>query len=220
VLPHGPEAAGENGVPMRFQIIPRNEDFYDLFDKAAANLSEAAELLLKLITVYDDPEASHAEILQREHEGDEITHQVMRTLNTTFVTPFDREDIHRLASGLDDILDGIEAVADLLVLHHIEEPLPEMRQQADVLARGAEQVYKAMRGLRGFSGLEPFWVEINRLENEGDRVYRKTVARLFSGDYNAMDVLKWKDLVDQLEAAIDGCEDVANTLESIVLKHA
>jgi predicted phosphate transport protein (TIGR00153 family) len=205
---------------MRFQIIPRNEDFYDLFDKAAANLSEAAVLLLKLLTVYDDPEAAHAEILQREHEGDEITHQVMRALNTTFVTPFDREDIHRLASGIDDIVDGIEAVSDLLVLHHIEEPLPEMRQQADVLARAAEQVHLAMRGLRGFSGLEPSWVEINRLENEGDQVYRRTVARLFSGDYKAMDVLKGKDLVDQLEAAIDGCEDVANTLESIVLKHA
>jgi predicted phosphate transport protein (TIGR00153 family) len=205
---------------MRFQIIPRNEDFYDLFDQAAANLSEAAVLLLKLITDFDDPETAHAEVLQREHEGDEITHQIMRALNTTFVTPFDREDIHRLASGIDDILDGIEAVADLLVLHHIEKPLPEMRQQADVLARAAEQVHHAIGGLRRFSGLERFGVEINRLENEGDRVYRKTVARLFSGDYKAMDVLKWKDLVDQLEAAIDGCEDVANTLESIVLKHA
>ena len=205
---------------MRFQIIPRNLDFYEFFDKGAANLAEAARLLLKLLTDYDDPVASHEEILQREHEGDEITHQIMRTLNTTFVTPFDREDIHRLASGVDDILDGIEAVSDLLVLHRIEEPLQEMRQQADVLARATEQTYQAMSRLQGFSGLEPYWVEINRLENEGDRVYRSTVARLFSGDYKAMDVLKWKDLVDQLESAIDGCEDVANTLESIVLKHA
>jgi uncharacterized protein Yka (UPF0111/DUF47 family) len=107
-----------------------------------------------------------------------------------------------------------------MVLHHIEQPLEEMRQQADVLARSTDQLQEAMRRLRGFSGLEPFWVEINRLENEGDRVYRKTVATLFSGKYEAMDVLKWKDLVDQLEAAIDGCEDVANTMESIVLKHA
>ena len=211
---------------MRFQIIPREQGFYELFDKAATNLSDAANLaetarlLLGMVTEFRDPPASHAEISQREHEGDEITHQIMRALNTTFVTPFDREDIHRLASGIDDILDGIEAVADLLVLHHIEKPLPEMRQQADVLARAAEQVHHAIGGLRGFSGLDRFGVEINRLENEGDRVYRKTVARLFSGDYKAMDVLKWKDLVDQLEAAIDGCEDVANTLESIVLKHA
>jgi predicted phosphate transport protein (TIGR00153 family) len=205
---------------MRFQFIPRNENFYDLFEKAAANMAEAARMLLKMITDFSDPEAQHAEIRQREHEGDEMTHQIMHALNTTFVTPFDREDIHRLASGLDDILDGIEAVADLLVLHRIEEPLPEMRQQADVLARAADQCYQAMAGLKSFAGLDRFWVEINRLENEGDRVYRKTVARLFSGDYKAMDVLKWKDLVDQLEAAIDGCEDVANTLESIVVKHA
>jgi predicted phosphate transport protein (TIGR00153 family) len=205
---------------MRFQFIPRNENFYDLFEKAAANMAEAARMLLKMITDFSDPEAQHAEIRQREHEGDEMTHQIMHALNTTFVTPFDREDIHRLASGLDDILDGIEAGADLLVLHRIEEPLPEMRQQADVLARAADQCYQALARLKSFAGLDRFWVEINRLENEGDRVYRKTVARLFSGDYKAMDVLKWKDLVDQLEAAIDGCEDVANTLESIVVKHA
>jgi len=204
----------------RFQIIPRNQDFYVLFEKAAANVQETSELLRKLLTDFHDPEAAHAEIRQREHEGDEITHQVMRALNTTFVTPFDREDIHRLASDLDDILDLMEAVSDLLVLHRVETVLPEMRQQAEVLARAADQVYQAMVGLRNLSGMDRHWVEINRLENEGDRVYRNTVAGLFSGDFKAMDVLKWKDLVDQMEAAIDGCEDVANTLESIVLKHA
>ncbi len=205
---------------MRLKILPREESFYDLFEKAAANLSEGARLLAKLLTDFHDPEAAHAEIRQREHEGDEITHQIIRALNTTFVTPFDREDIHHLASNLDDILDAIEAVSDLLVLHRIENILPEMRQQAEVLSRAADQVQQAMSEIRGFAGLDKYWVEINRLENEGDRVYRKTVAKLFSGEYKAMDVLKWKDLVDQLEAAIDGCEDVANTLESIVLKHA
>jgi predicted phosphate transport protein (TIGR00153 family) len=205
---------------MRFQIIPRNQDFYEMFERAAANLAESARLLLKLLSDFRQPEAAHAEILQREHEGDEITHQIIRALNTTFVTPFDREDIHHLASGIDDVLDFIEAVADLLVLHNIEVPLPEMRQLADVLARAAEAVYESILRLRNFADIEPFSVEINRLENEGDRVYRKTVAHLFSGNFKAMDVLKWKDLVDQLEGAIDGCEDVANTLESIVLKHA
>jgi uncharacterized protein len=205
---------------MRLKIIPREEGFYDLFEKDAANLTDSARLLQKLLQDFRDPESAHAEIRQREHEGDEITHQIMRALNTTFVTPFDREDIHRLASGIDDIVDGIEAVADLLVLHRIEQPLPEMQQQADILARSADQCQQALAGLRRMSGLDQYWVEINRLENEGDRVYRQTVARLFSGDYKAMDVLKWKDLVDQMEAAIDGCEDVANTLESIVLKHA
>jgi hypothetical protein len=205
---------------LRLRILPREESFYDLFEKAAGNLSEGARLLMKLLTDFDDPESSHAEIRQREHEGDEITHQIIRALNTTFVTPFDREDIHRLASNIDDILDAIEAVSDLLVLHRIEQVLPEMRQLGEVLSRAADQVQLAMAELRGFAGLDKYWVEINRLENEGDRVYRKTVAHLFSGEYKAMDVLKWKDLVDQLEAAIDGCEDVANTLESIVLKHA
>jgi uncharacterized protein len=207
-------------IAVRLRVLPREESFYDLFEKATANLSEGARLLAKLLADFHDPESSHAEIRQREHEGDEITHQIIRALNTTFVTPFDREDIHRLASDIDDIMDAIEAVADLLVLHRIEQILPEMRQQAEVLSRAADQVQQAMAELRGFTGLDKYWVEINRLENEGDRVYRKTVAHLFSGEYKAMDVLKWKDLVDQLEAAIDGCEDVANTLESIVLKHA
>jgi predicted phosphate transport protein (TIGR00153 family) len=205
---------------MKLRVIPRSEDFYALFEREAANLADTAGLLLKLLTAYDDPESAHAEIRQREHDGDEITHQIIRALNTTFVTPFDREDIHRLASLLDDIVDGIEAVSDLLVLHQIEQPLPEMAQQAEVLTRATEQTYEAMSALRNFRGLDQYWVEINRLENEGDRIYRKTVARLFSGEYKAMDVLKWKDLVDQLEAAIDKAEDVANTLESIVLKHA
>jgi uncharacterized protein len=205
---------------LRLRILPREESFYDLFERATANLSESARMLAKLVTDFHDPEASHAEIRQREHDGDEITHQIIRALNTTFVTPFDREDIHLLASNIDDILDAIEAVADMLVLHHIETVLPEMRQQAEVLSKSTDQVQQAMSELRRFAGLDKYWVEINRLENEGDRVYRRTVAHLFSGEYKAMDVLKWKDLVDQLETAIDGCEDVANTLESIVLKHA
>jgi uncharacterized protein len=205
---------------VRFKIFPRQEGFYDLFERASDNLTETAAILLEELTFFQDPEASHAEIRRREHEGDEITHQIMRALNTSFVTPFDREDIHALASTLDDVLDAIEAVADLMVLHNIDKPLPEMRQQAEVLAKATEQTANAIRGLRGFTGLEKYWVEINRLENEGDRVYRKTVARLFSGDFDAMDVLKWRDLSDQLEAAIDGCEDIADTLESIVLKHA
>jgi hypothetical protein len=203
-----------------FQVIPRGKDFYELFERAAGGVADAASQLAKLLADFDDPETAHSDLRQLEHEGDEITHQILRELNTSFVTPFDREDIHQLASGLDDILDGIEAVADMFVLHNIKQPLPEMRQQGDVLQRAAEQLRQAMSDLRNLRGLEEHWVEINRLENEGDRVYRKTVAALFSGDYKAMDVLKWKDIVDQLERAIDDCEDVANILESIVLKHA
>jgi hypothetical protein len=173
-----------------------------------------------MVTDFADPESEASKIRQHEHEGDEITHQIMRAANTSFVTPFDREDIHKLASILDDILDSIEAVADLLVLHHIEKPLPQMRQLADVLARAADQLSAGIDNLKSLQELEAYTVEINRLENEGDRVYRKTVAALFSGDYKAMDVLKWKDIVDQLEGAIDACEDAADVIESIVLKHA
>jgi predicted phosphate transport protein (TIGR00153 family) len=180
---------GKRGRDLKFKIFPREEGFYELFEQAAENLSETAQLLLGALTDFSDPEAAHAQIKRREHEGDEITHHIMRALNTSFVTPFDREDIHRLASSIDDIVDSMEAVADLMVLHNIDKPLPEMRQQAEVLARAAEQTHQAIRGLRAFSGLEKYWVEINRLENEGDRVYRKTVAQLFSGIYGAMDVL-------------------------------
>src|SRR2546428_7593109 len=134
-------------MSMKLRVIPRNENFYDLFVRAAANVADGAGLLLKLLTDYHEPEAAHAEIRQREHEGDEFTHQIMRALNTTFVTPFDREDIHRLASLLDDILDGIEAEADLLVLHHIEKPLPDARHQAPDLTHANDQSYQTMPGL-------------------------------------------------------------------------
>jgi hypothetical protein len=205
---------------MPLRIIPREEGFYDLFVRAAETVKNAADLLQEQLTNFGQRETLHERIVQLEHDGDEITHQVMRLINTTFVTPFDREDIYRLASQLDDVLDAIEAVSDWMVLHNIEEPLPEMAKQADVLCRAATTTVEALSKLRGFRGLEPYWVEINRLENEGDRIYRRTVAHLFSGDYKAMDVLKHKELVDELEGAIDGLENVANTIESIVLKHA
>ena len=205
---------------MPFQVIPKEHAFFELFQQAAANVAAAAKELATLTGDLSDGEARAGRVKTLEHEGDELTHRILALLNTTFVTPFDREDIYRLASRLDDVLDAAEAVSDLLVLHRIEDPLPELHQQAGVLVRATEMMEKAIAQLRSLQGLNGYLVEINRLENEGDRVYRKTVAHLFSGEFKAMDVLKWKDLVDQLEAAIDGCEDVANTLESIVLKHA
>ena len=137
---------------------------------------------------------------------------------STFVTPFDRQDIYGLSTRLDDILDAVEAVAELLLLHKVGEPLPELRQQVEILHRTAVAIREAVYGLRELQGLSRILIEVNRLENEGDRVYRKTVARLYSGEFGAMDVLKWKDIVDQVEEAIDGCEDIANVIESIALK--
>jgi predicted phosphate transport protein (TIGR00153 family) len=215
-------ARDEEGAPVRLKISQRTDEFFRLFAESARNLRTATELLKDLIENYTDVESRAHRIQDREHEGDEITHEIIRRLNTSFVTPMDREDIYALASALDDVMDAVDATADLFVLHRIEEPLPEMKALADVLLRGAEQTEQALdvfpRMDRG--RLEPYWVEVNRLENEGDRIYRRAVADLFSGDYKAMDVLKWKDVIENLEAAVDGLENVANIIESSVLKHA
>jgi uncharacterized protein len=206
----------------KLRISQRADEYFELFARAATNLRTAAEQLKDLIENYTDVEAKAQRIQDREHEGDEITHEVIRRLNTSFITPMDREDVYSLASALDDVLDAVEAVADLFVLHRIEEPLPEMKAQADVLLRAAQQTEEALRALPRMARdrLEPYWVEINRLENEGDRIYRRAVADLFSGDYKAMDVLKWKEVIENLEEAVDGLENVANIIESTVLKHA
>ncbi len=203
---------------MRLRLIPREESFFDLFEELASKVEQGAGELLDLLKNYTDLERKTARVLDIEHEGDDLTHEVMRRLNTTFITPFDREDIHRLASGLDDVLDHIEAAAEYLQLHKIEEPLPQMISLAGTLADAAKKTAEAMPGLRKMKGLDQYWVEINRLENEGDRAYRRTIAELFSGDYKAMDVLKFKEIIEEIEQAIDRLEDVANAIEGIVLK--
>jgi predicted phosphate transport protein (TIGR00153 family) len=206
----------------KLRISQRADEFFDLFAESASNLRTACELLQDLIEDYTDVEAKAQRIQDREHEGDEITHGIVRRLNTTFITPMDREDIYSLASALDEVLDAIDAVADLFVLHRIEAPLPEMKALVDVLLRAAQQTEAALKEFPKMQRerLEPYWVEIDRLEHEGDRIYRRAVADLFSGDYKAMDVLKWKDVIDNLEEGVDGLEDVSNIIESTVLKHA
>jgi predicted phosphate transport protein (TIGR00153 family) len=207
---------------MKLKVSQRADEFFDLFAQSATNLRTAAEQLKDLIEDYEDVEAKAQRIRDREHEGDEITHEIIRRLNTSFITPMDREDIYALGSALDDVMDAVDAVADLFVLHQIREPLPEMKAQVDVLVRTAQQTEEALRILPRMAReqLEPCWVEINRLENEGDRIYRRAVADLFSGDYKAMDVLKWKEVIENLEEAVDGLENVANIVEATVLKHA
>lgn len=204
----------------RLRLVPRDESFFELFVRQARNIEAAAGELLELISDYRDVEARAARIRHLEHEGDEMTHEVMRRLNTVFVTPLDHEDIHKLTSTLDDVLDHIEAAADLFVLHKIEAPLPDMKAQADVLVQATRAVREGLETLPRYSELAPHWIEVNRLENDGDRVYRRAVADLFDGDHRALDVLKWKDIIDELEAAIDRLEDVSDVLEAIALKHA
>ena len=203
---------------MRLRLIPREESFFDLFEEMAGKVQQGAEGLLDLLRDYRDLDIKAGRVVDIEHEGDEITHEMIRRLNTTFVTPFDREDIHRLASSLDDVLDHVEAAAESLQLHKIDSPLPQMLALAEILQKAAATTAVAMPALRKMKGLDEYWVEINRLENEGDRAYRRTIAELFSGDYKAMDVLKYKDIIEEIEQAIDRLEDVANTVESIVMK--
>lgn len=212
------ETSGAKMPRLRFRLVPRDEGFFDLFVRQADHVSEAADVLFDLVSGFHDVAQKASHIHDLEHEGDETTHQIMRRLNTTFVTPIDHEDIHSLATTLDDVLDHIDAAADMFVLHKIESPLPEMKAQADVLVRSARATREALGTLPKYQELPRFWVEINRLENEGDRIYRQATADLFGGDFKAMDVLKWKEILDELEAAIDKLEDVANALEGIALK--
>ena len=207
---------------MKLKVSQRPEAFFDLFEESGANLSAATGDLRGLVHEYEHVELKARRIAEREHTGDEVTHAIIRLLNTTFVTPMDREDIYTLATALDDVMDEVDAAADLFVLHHIEAPLPEMRSQADVLHRAAEQTEAALKAFRNLKRdeLEPYWVEINSLENEGDQLYRRAVADLFSGDHRAMDVLRWKEDNESFEEALDGLENVANVIESVVLKHA
>jgi predicted phosphate transport protein (TIGR00153 family) len=204
---------------LRFRLIPREEAFFDLFEDLATKVHQGSGELLDLLTNYGDVDRKAGRIVDIEHEGDEITHEIMRRLNTTFVTPFDSEDIQRLGSGLDDVLDHIEAAAEYLQLHRIEEPLPQMVRLADTLNEACRWTAESMPGLRKMKDLQDYWININRLENEADRAYRRTIAELFSGDYKPMDVLKWKDIIEEIEQAVDKLEDVANTVEGIVLKN-
>jgi uncharacterized protein len=207
---------------MKLKISQRAGEFFDLFNESAQNLRATVELLKDLIEDYRDIDLKVRRIQDREHEGDQVTHAIIRRLNTSFVTPMDREDIYQLATALDDVLDAVDAVGDLFLLHQIEAPLPQMKEQVDVLLRAAEQTEQALALLPTMDRdrLEPYWIEINTLENEGDQLYRRAVAELFSGEHRAMDVLRWKEVIENLEEALDGLENVANSIESIVLKHA
>ena len=206
---------------MKLKVKHRPDEFFTLYLEAAKTLHAATEILKDLIDNYEDVEVKAGRIKDREHEGDETTHAIIKLVNTMFITPMDREDIYALATALDDVLDEVEAVADLFVLHAIEAPLPQMKQQVDILLRAVIQTEEAIKALPKMTRevLEPYWIEINRLENEGDEVYRHAIASLFSGDFKAMDVLKWKDIIEDLERATDGLEKVANIIEATVLKH-
>jgi len=206
---------------VRFRLTPRDETFFDLFAKQAGHLVAAADLLAELLGQDRAGRERVAQLLRdAEHDADETAHEVMRRLNSTFVTPFDREDIYALASGLDDCMDLMEAAGDLIVLYRLDELPPGVADQVAVLQRQAELTAAAMPRLRSLKDLADYWVEVNRLENQADRTYRALLGELFDGTPDAVQLLKLKEVVDQLEAAADAFETVAHTVETIAVKES
>jgi predicted phosphate transport protein (TIGR00153 family) len=204
----------------RLSLVPKDREFFNLFDEAGTNILHAAQLLNRLIKQWPDAGGLGREILICEQEGDRITHDIIHRLNTTSVTPLDREDIYALASALDDVVDYTEEAADFMGLYNIEAPMEQAQQLARVLEDSCRNIGQALTRLRGFHDLNHYLVEVNRLENEGDRITREALASLFRGGIDPMVVIRWKDIFDRLEQAIDACEHVANILEGIMVKHA
>jgi len=198
----------------------KDHQFFDLFEAGAANVLRAAELLDEMLATYPERADLAGEIVLCEHEGDRITYDTVQRLNSTFVTPIHREDILALASGLDDIVDFTEEVADYLGLYKIEAPMAQAEQLAQILREACRQIAEAMPQLRGFKEISHFTDEIHRLETEGDRVTREAIASLFTTGIDPMVVIRWKDIFERLEEAIDATECVANTLANVVMKNS
>jgi predicted phosphate transport protein (TIGR00153 family) len=215
---------------VRFRLFPRDDSFYPLFDDAAENVAECARRFRDLLDHYADdvvtePATRDVEKLVNlindcESRGDEITRTILVRLNKSFVTPFDREDIHALTEELDDVVDEMQAAADLLVLHRVVKPLPEVRDLADILVKAAEANVALIAKLPRLRDMDSELEAIGRLESEGDRIYRRLVAHLFSGEFKAFNVLKWKDIVEAIEKSVNAIENISDIVESIVLKHA
>ncbi|MEA2682651.1 MAG: uncharacterized protein QOK05_979 [Chloroflexota bacterium] len=205
---------------MRLNLLPRERRFYELFDRNSDNIVSAAGLLEELLRTPASPEGRQERISELEHEADEITHEIVRSLNRVFVTPFDREDIYALASGMDDILDFIKEVSDKHSLYDVRESAPAAVELGALLVQSTQQLKEAIVKLESLKGIESHWIEVNRIENQGDQVSRKAISELFRGGTDPIHVMKMKDVYDGLEDALDRCEDVANVIENIVIKNA
>jgi uncharacterized protein len=204
----------------RLSLLPRDSAFFELFVEAGQNALQAARLLDEMMGSWPDAGGLGRDILKAEQEGDRITHDIIQRLNSTFVTPIDREDIYGLATQMDDIVDYTEEAADFLGLYKIEAPMEQAGALTKVLVASCEQLAEALEFLRNFKGLEKYWIEIHRLENEGDRISRDAVASLFSNGIDPMVVIRWKDIFAVLENAIDATETAAQILEGIVIKNS
>ena len=203
-----------------FRFIPHREKFFDLFKEAAQNALGGSKALKEMFDHYRDPQESWKRIVDFEHEGDRITHRIMRMLNQTFITPIDREDIYALTTALDNVMDAIEAAASRMVLYKIEAVAPEAKKLTGIIVTSAEQMVKAVSHMPRLEDVEEYCIELNRLENAADEIYREATAALFEGERPPLDVIKWKEIYEILETTTDRCEDVANIVESIALKNA
>ena len=208
---------------VKFSLLPRSSKFFDLFEASARNTLKTAKALRDMIDSWDVIGGRVAEITEMEHDGDSLTHQIIAQLHRTFVTPFDREDIALLAHTMDDITDFIHAAADAMFIYKIDRPSERARELADIIVQAATEVEIAVTGLRRHSELKKILdrcIEINRLENMADRVFRAAMAELFDDVVDIAQVIKWREIYEQMESATDRCEDVANVLEGVALKHA
>jgi uncharacterized protein len=206
---------------VRFRLTPQDTSFYDLFATSAGHLVEGSAILTQVLgSDRADREALAGKMRDAEHAADEATHAIMRKVNSSFITPFDREDIYALASALDDCMDLMEAAVDLIFLYQIDRLPAGVAAQVEVLVRMSELTAEAMTRLRSMRDLSEYWIEINRLENQGDQQYRRLLAELFNGDLRATEIMKLKEVVEELEAAADAFEKVANTVESIAVKES
>jgi len=208
---------------VKFLFIPREEKFFDLFQESAQNMVKAAQRLKEMVDTWEHVEGRVGEITELEHQGDTITHEIMARLHRTFVTPFDREDIALLAHVLDDVTDFIHAAADAMLLYKVDRPGQRAKELADIIVQATEEVERVMPQLRKHIVLSQVLkrcVEINRLENIADRVYRSAMAELFGDSTDMAHIIKWREIYGYMESATDRCEDVANVLEGVALKHA
>jgi predicted phosphate transport protein (TIGR00153 family) len=206
---------------VRFSLTPQDTSFYDMFQTSARHLVTGAALLTEVMgSSRAERELLAQKMREAEHAADETTHEIMRKVNSSFITPFDREDIYALASSLDDCMDEMDAAVDLIVLYQLDALPERVSGQVEVLVRMAELTAEAMPKLRSMNDLSEYWIEINRLENQGDQLYRRLLAELFNGDLKATAIMKLKEVVDELEAATDAFEKVAHTVESIAVKES
>jgi predicted phosphate transport protein (TIGR00153 family) len=204
----------------RLSLLPRDRTFFDLFIEAGENTLKASRLLDQMMATWPDSGDLSKQVVDAEQEGDRITHAIIKRLNSTFVTPIDREDIYGLATQMDDIVDYTEEAADFLGLYKIEAPMSQAQELTKVLVAACEQLAAGLEHLRDFKDLDKYWIEIHRLENDGDRISRDAVASLFSNGIDPMVVIRWKDMFAVLENAIDATETAAQILEGIVIKNS